>query len=331
TLFTSYVNPQATWIKKCSEIRTSFLQSWPSFILKHKAFLSIFLPFAFESFDFNGYDLIISVTSFAAKGILPKPTQKHICYLLTPTRFLYSHTEDYLSKFFLISQPFYRYLRRFDQVAATRPDKIYAISQLVAKRCQKYYHRNVDGVIYPTIFNTREAKEEKKTGLPDKFFLCVGRLTSYKKIKLVIQTCGQLGFPLVVIGTGPEYKSLRKLVNHHHWSQIQLLGNQSEKTLKMYYNKALALVAPGLEDFGINLLEANSQGTLVITHPESGARELLSNDQALDLDPQDLAGSLQKVLQRVYRQSKNRVTAQKADTASFKKNWQKKVTYEHKQ
>ena len=45
----------------------------------------------------SNYDLVVSVTSESAKGIITKPGTKHICYCLTPTRYLWSGYDTYFS------------------------------------------------------------------------------------------------------------------------------------------------------------------------------------------------------------------------------------------
>src|SRR3989338_9431472 len=67
--FTSYVNyEKAPWTKKLP-ITTSFIQKLPS-VIKNNRILSLpFYPFAFESFDFKDFDIVISMTSSYAKGI----------------------------------------------------------------------------------------------------------------------------------------------------------------------------------------------------------------------------------------------------------------------
>ena len=92
--FTSYVDEKkATWIYdlrfKNSKIHTSFIQKLPSFIKNNRILSLPFYSYAFESFDFSHYDLVISITSSFAKGIITKPGTQHICYLLTPTRWLW--------------------------------------------------------------------------------------------------------------------------------------------------------------------------------------------------------------------------------------------------
>jgi len=133
-----------------AKIKTSFLQRFP-FATHHELF-AILMPIAFESFTFDEFDLVISVTSEAAKGIITKPHTKHICYCLTPTRYLWSGYEDYfkndLLRFF--SRPAVVYLRFWDKIAAQRPDKFIAISKEVQGRIKKYYGRESE-VVYPPL------------------------------------------------------------------------------------------------------------------------------------------------------------------------------------
>ena len=98
-LYTSVYDKEKTpWALRFNsgqaKIRTSFLQNFP-FASGNHEFYALLMPLAFESFTFDEYDLVISVTSEAAKGIITKPETKHICYCLTPTRYLWSGYDDY--------------------------------------------------------------------------------------------------------------------------------------------------------------------------------------------------------------------------------------------
>src|SRR5256885_11974039 len=85
-LFTSVYHAKgAKWAKDFTVV-TSFLQNVP-FTTTHHELFALAMPMAFESFSFDEYDLVISVTSEAAKGVITKPHTKHICYCLTPTRY----------------------------------------------------------------------------------------------------------------------------------------------------------------------------------------------------------------------------------------------------
>ena len=94
-LFTSVYNEdKAGWASRFSRVETSFIQNLPFFKGKHEI-LGFLMPIAFETFDFNEFDLVITVTSEAAKGIITKPGTTHICYCLTPIRYLWSHHDFY--------------------------------------------------------------------------------------------------------------------------------------------------------------------------------------------------------------------------------------------
>ena len=85
------------------------------------------MPSAFESFNFDEFDLVISVTSEAAKGIITKPHTRHICICLTPTRYLWSGYDEYFKNSIMreISKPAVSYLRGWDKISAQRPDGLY--------------------------------------------------------------------------------------------------------------------------------------------------------------------------------------------------------------
>src|SRR3989344_203147 len=96
-LFTSvYDEKKASWAKVFPHVYTSFLQNIP-ILRDYHELMGWLMPIAFESFDFKEYDLVISVTSEAAKGIITNTNTFHLCYMLTPTRYLWSGSDFYLS------------------------------------------------------------------------------------------------------------------------------------------------------------------------------------------------------------------------------------------
>src|SRR5262245_12508843 len=62
-----------------------------------KAMLPL-LPSIIESFDFSEYDLLISTSSCVAKGAIPRPGAKHICYLHSPMRYVWDQRHEYLGR-----------------------------------------------------------------------------------------------------------------------------------------------------------------------------------------------------------------------------------------
>jgi len=198
-LYTSvYDKKGAPWAGVFPKIYTSFLQNLP-FARQNHEFFAVLMPWVFESFDFSDYDLVISVTSEAAKGIKTRGRTKHICYCLTPTRYLWSHYEHYFGDKVLrfVSAPFVKYLKSWDKKAAERPDIMVAISRTVSERIKRYYGRSSVIITPPASFVVRKMKKEK-----GKFFLLVSRLDfGYKKVDLAIKAFNKLDFPLVIIGS----------------------------------------------------------------------------------------------------------------------------------
>lgn len=267
-LYTSvYDSVKAPWAKVFPKVYASFLQKFP-FAKNYHELLGTFMPLAFESFDFTGYDTVISVTSEAAKGIKVRPKTVHICYCLTPTRYLWSHHGLYFRHpiLRLISRPVVSYLRKWDKKAAKRPDVIIGISTEVKNRIRKYYKREAE-IIYPpvNIKNQRLPSASKsKTG---KYYLLVSRLDfGYKKVELAIAAFNKLGRQLIIVGTGRAKNKLEGMAKKN----VKFVGYVTDAKLAGYYKNAKALIMPQEEDFGIVAVEAQSWGVPVIAYKKGG-------------------------------------------------------------
>jgi glycosyltransferase involved in cell wall biosynthesis len=274
-LYTSvYDTKKAPWAKKFT-LNASYLQRLPFARSRHE-FIPFLMPGAFEQLNLDGYDLVISVTSEAAKGIITKPGTKHICYCLTPTRYLWSGYEDYFKKRTLrtIASPAVAYLRKWDKIAAERPDAFVSISKEVQNRVKKYYGRE-SMVIYPPVALTNSKSEirnlKHKKG---EYFLIVSRLskfTKYKRIDLAIEACNELKLPLKIVGEGNWKKELESLAG----PTVSFVGSVDDKQLEQYYRNAKALIFPGVEDFGLTVVEAQGFGKPVIAFRGGGALETI--------------------------------------------------------
>ena len=266
-LYTSlYSKKNADWASVFPKVIPSFLQKFPLVQDRHE-YLAPLMPLAFEYFNFSDYDLVISVTSEAAKGIVTKPQTKHICLCLTPTRYLWSHHEEYFKNSLLkvLSKPIVKYLKNWDFIASQRPDRMISISTEVKNRIKKYYKRDSE-IIYPPVeTNMFKSKASKKKD----YFLIVSRLVPYKKVDLVIEAFNELGYPLFVVGTGSQRKKLENMAREN----VRFLGHLTDKDLAGYYQGARAFFFPQEEDFGITAVEAQAAGTPVIAYGMGGAKD----------------------------------------------------------
>ena len=268
-LFTSlYDENKAQWAKVFPSVIPSFLQRIPK-VKSHHEWLAMFMPFAFESMNFKGFDVVISVSSEAAKGIITAPGTIHLCYCLTPTRYLWSHYNDYFKGkiFKLITKIPVYYLKRWDKAVAQRPDVIVAISTEVKNRIKKYYERESEIIFPPVEISSFFSPESLLPDKDRKYFLIVSRLVPYKKVDMAIKAFNKLGYPLIIVGSGSEEKKLKKLAKRN----IIFKSLVSEEELPSLYRKAKCFVMPQEEDFGIACVEAQAAGVPVIAYKKGGA------------------------------------------------------------
>ena len=248
-------------------VHTSWLNQIPM-LRTHHEWLPWLMPFVFEAFDFSSYDLVISIGSAEAKGIITRPGTPHLHYCLTPTRYLYSHSKEYLSN--LLYRLVGNILRKWDLVASTRPDEMIAISTLVKHRIQKYYNRD-SVVIFPPVDTHRFTLVPN----PGQYFLVVSRLVPYKQIDILVKAANLSGQKLVVIGEGSELPRLRLLAG----PTVQFLGQVNDHDLPDYYAHCLAYLQANEEDFGISMCEAQSAGKPVIAYGPGGALDIVLPDK----------------------------------------------------
>ena len=298
-------------------IKTSFLENAP-FIKKYHRFFPLFMPLAIEQFDFSDYDVVLSISSSFAKGVITKPQTRHISYCLTPPRFLWDDSHKFMEEFSYPSfvkkllPPFITYLRMWDREAAMRVDDFWTISNFVKTRIRKYYLRDAEVIYCPV--NTKKFYISEEVG--DYFFM-VGRLVSYKRFDLAVKVFNTLGWPLKIAGTGPEMNRLKKMAKPN----IEFLGLVSDQKLAGLYSHSRALVFPQEEDFGIVPLEAMASGRPVIAHRSGGAIETISEGETGIFFDEQTEGSLIEALMRFSESEFNpdvcRAQAEKFDISVF--------------
>lgn len=251
-------------------IRMSGLQHFPKVFSLYRYYLP-FYPKAIESFRLDeDRDLLISTNHCVAKGLRKKKSTRHICYCFTPMRYAWGFFDEYfgnknpISKW-VIRQTMNR-MKAWDLQTNDGVDHFIAISEHIRKRIRQCYDRESE-VIYPPVdtdFYTPDPSVR-----PEDFYLIVSALVPYKKLDLAVRVFNRIGRRLVIIGDGPERRSLEKMAKNN----IQFLGWQSNEVLRNYYRRTKALVFPGEEDFGIVPVEAQACGRFVIAHAGGGALE----------------------------------------------------------
>ncbi len=284
-VYTMYAGPRPLLRvdERTYKLHTSFLQRWPSWWRRHPSRLLPLLSMAAEQFDLSGYDLVISSASGFAKAIITRVNIPHICYCHTPTRYLWSATHQVADRRSILRWPgqlVLHYLRLADYAAAQRVDYFIANSPFTQARIHTYYRRR-STVIYPPIDTTFFTPLRPATGgaiggaalLPENYFLAVGRLTPAKNFIQAIRVCEKLRLPLVVVGSGGELARLYRAAGKY----TRFVGSIDNLQLRSYLRRALALLQPGEEDFGMAAAEALACGTPVIAYGRGGVLDVVRN------------------------------------------------------
>lgn len=309
------------------DIRTSFMQRLPMVTRNHQPFLMLY-PLAFESFDLSDYDVVISNSSAFCKGVLTQPGTLHICYCLTPMRWVWNY-QGYVQRerlgraARLVLPAAVSQLRTWDVTTAQNVDRFLAISRAVAARINKYYRREAS-VLYPPI-NCDAFSQEN--GPVEDYYLIVSRLIPYKRIDLAVDAFSRLGIKLKIVGSGGrDLPSLRARAGR----SVEFLGRVSDADLKTLYARCRGFVFPGEEDFGIAPLEANASGRPVIAYAGGGALDtvddgrtgILFHEQTVDA----LAAAIQRCEQTHWDSAALRAHARRFDRQVFREQMHAFVT-----
>ncbi len=273
-------------------IRTSYLQRvglnrrWYRYALP-------LLPRAAESLPVAGYPVVVSSSFGFAHGVRPSPGARHVCYCHSPFRQAWHENARALAATPRLAR---RYaarslarMREWDLAAARRVTTYVANSAITRERVAELYGRDSE-VLHPPV-----EVDRFKRGVPEDYFLYVGELVAHKRPEAAIEAARLAGRPIVVVGEGPERGRLRARYGEH----ARFLGRVGDRELAGVYSRALALVMPNVEEFGIVAVEAQAAGRPVLAVGRGGAREtvidgvtgiLLDSD-----DPRTLAEAMREV------------------------------------
>ncbi|MDD4382412.1 MAG: glycosyltransferase [Candidatus Dojkabacteria bacterium] len=257
------------------KIYTSFVQRKFKYISPRH--LKIFNPLAYESFNLDGYDLVISISAGPARGVITGIYQPHVALVMTPPRSLWDNELNIRgSKLKWIYKPISKilntYLRMWDWSISRRVDYWVANSKYIQKKIKRTYKED-STLIYPGIRNIDIKKENlsKKYDISKKYFLVVSRLYDYKRVDWAIEACIKANKKLLIVGEGPDEKYLRNIAKGNR--NIEFFGFLNYTDILSLYKNAQALLFCGIEDFGLVPVEAMACGTPVLGYKEGGLLE----------------------------------------------------------
>ncbi len=253
------------------EIHTTFVQRLPGVARRYREYLPLF-PAAAATIDLAGFDLVISSSHCVAKGVKPAPGALHLCYCHTPMRYVWDRYDDYFGPgrvrgpARLVVPLVARRLRKWDVATAPRVQRFAANSRHVAGRIWRYYGR--DSTVIPPPVDT-DFFTPAVDPAPGAYDLVISALAPYKRIDLILDAYRDTGWPLKIVGTGPEEARLRGRLP----PEATLLGRVDDETLRELYRGCRAIVMAGVEDFGIVPLEAMACGRPAVVFAEGGGPE----------------------------------------------------------
>lgn len=277
------------------DIRTLWTDKLPRIHQRHQPYLPIY-PFAWGGLRLGDYDLALSNKSGFCHGLRVAASTVHICYCLAPTRYVWQ-LDSYLAGEGLgkpakaLLRPLNKLLRRWDYTAAQRVSHFIAISSAIRQRIKTFYDRE-SSIIFPPV-DTARFQAAPASEIED-YFLIVSRLIPYKRIDLAVQAASELRLPLKIAGSGRDMERLRAMAG----DSVEFLGFVPDERLPRLMSRCRALIFPGLEDFGISPVQAQSAGRPVIAFKGGGALDTVLPGITGEHFQSLTARSLQSVLAR---------------------------------
>lgn len=213
------------------------------------------------------FDLLVSTSSAAIKGLRAPPGVPHLCYCHTPARYLWSIEQEYADSWLrgLGLQLLGPGLREWDQRTAAHVTTFLANSRHTARLIDRCYAREAR-VVYPPVRTDFFTPDERERG-PE--WLVVGALEPYKRVDLAIDAANLAKHPLLIAGKGSVERELRARAG----PTVRFLGRVSNEELRDRCRSAALLLFPQVEDFGIIAVEAQACGMPVVARAAGGALE----------------------------------------------------------
>jgi glycosyltransferase involved in cell wall biosynthesis len=266
-LFTLFYRPGSTTAAIDSlRVHASFLNRVPGADRHYRKLLPLY-PLAAQQLRVEGYDLVLSISHAVAKNVRTESGVPHLCYCLTPMRYIWDQVDAYLGRGArrVLAAPLVAALRRHD-VARSGPgqiDRFVAISSAVADRIQRHYGRSA-GIIHPPVDVERIRPDGRD---PSDFYLLIGGFVPYKREDIAIEAFRHRSERLLVVGDGPTRRRLEARAP----ANVEFTGRLSDRDLLAHLQRCRALIHPQEEDFGIAAVEAQAAGRPVIALGSGGA------------------------------------------------------------
>jgi glycosyltransferase involved in cell wall biosynthesis len=249
------------------------------------------MPYAWGHLTLDGYDAVVTSSHACVNAIRVPDGIPHISYCHTPMRYAWQWRSE-LGRLPAALRPLWpaaaAWFRHADRRWAQRVTRFIANSRHVALRIRDAYARDAE-IVHPPIDTSywtpvADARSEA--------FLVAGRLVAYKRVDVAIRAADEAGVGLTVAGGGPELPRLRRIAGPN----VRFVVDPPREVLRELYRHARALVNPGVEDFGMTMVEAQACGTPVLAFARGGAMEAVVDGVTGELYADPEAHSLARTL-----------------------------------
>jgi len=266
-----FLPPEKRGFLQGRTVTSSFIQRLPFARSRHRHYLPL-MPLAIEQLDVSGFDIVISSSYVAAKGVLTRPDQLHVCYCHSPVRFAWDLQHQYLLETGLnkgvksiFARAVLHYIRNWDIRSANGVDMFLTNSDFVARRIDKFYRRRSTTVYPPVDVESFTLETEKED-----YYLSASRMVPYKRLDMIAEAFTSMPDKrLIIVGEGPDFDKIKAKAGPN----VKMVGHQPFDRLVDYMRHARAFVFAAEEDFGIVPVEAQACGTPVIAYGRGGVTE----------------------------------------------------------
>lgn len=191
--------------------------------------------------------------------------------------------------------------------AAKNAKKIIAVSEATKKEAVDHLGVQPEKVVVtyegvdPLIAKNQEPRAKNNYG---KYFLHVGNVYPHKNTKRLIDALDLINdseFKLIFVGKKDYFMSeLENYVRSKDIKNVEFLGFVKDKDLGELYRHAVATVVPSLmEGFGLPVLEAMANGSLVLASDTPSLREV-GQDACIYFDPLKISSLSAKMQQIMF-------------------------------
>ena len=181
-------------------------------------------------------------------------------------------------------------IKKIEKIAAIYAysvcDTLIAVSESFSLQLKENFH--VDSTVIHNIVDAECFISDAKQSEYRKFdFVSVGNLTSNKRMDLLISCFAKCfidrpDITLNIIGDGPEYQNLKKIIDINKLDNVKLMGKKHRKDIADIFKRSkIFVLLSEFETFGVSFIEAMGAGLPVISTMSGGPETFINNKNGI--------------------------------------------------